>query len=552
MVGVPIYLHASRRQPGLAANLHGISARKFFGAAAKNFILLQLLFLALFSYIFGSLYLQGSKIHNMKIVFVDYDQGAIGAAVREAYGGLQSHGFPTLVESTSAMLPTPSDIESAVCRTEYWAALYILPNSSTQLHDALLSSATSSLDRGNIMAYVWNQARYSTVIDQAIASNVLKLSDAARVAYTTSPASNISVPSNVALSPATLSLLAQPWDLLSINIQPTSQGSRAIYNTVAIILIMMQEFFYLGVINSLHHNFKVYTKLRPTRIILIRNISSVAYCFIGSLCISGAIWAFRSGWHVNGNQFVLTWMTFWLFAHINFQVLDVVTVWFPLPYVPMGLAIWLVINVSSVILPFELSAGWYRVGYAIPAHEAYQTLIDIWSRGCNPTLKYALPVMFAWEVVATSLAAMGVYRRSHYAALGEAAAQKQFEERVDVALEFQRKRERELKEQEEREKQQKEDEECEEKQKEAEKKEEDNEGRASGSSSGVDEDVERDGDDSGGRSREDQRLRREVAEAIQREDQHIERERRRESKGCPGYGPTFGLAFGQSGERDDD
>ena len=228
MVGVPLYLHPSRRQPGLAANLHGISARKFFGAAAKNFILLQLLFLALFSYIFGSLYLQGAEIHNMTIGFVDYDQGPIGAAVREAYRGLQSPGFPTLVESPSANFPTPSDLRDAVCRTEYWAALYILPNSSTQIRDALVSS-TSSFDRHNIMAYVWNQARYSTVIDQAIASNVIKLSHAARIAYTTSPDSNLlSVPNNITLNPTTLSLLAEPWDLRSINIQPTAQGSRAI------------------------------------------------------------------------------------------------------------------------------------------------------------------------------------------------------------------------------------------------------------------------------------------------------------------------------------
>jgi hypothetical protein len=87
--------------------------------SANNFILLQLLFLRLFSYIFGALFRQGDKVHNTTIGFVDYDGGAIGAAVREAHGGLQSNGFPTLVESPIADFPSASDWETAVCRTDY-------------------------------------------------------------------------------------------------------------------------------------------------------------------------------------------------------------------------------------------------------------------------------------------------------------------------------------------------------------------------------------------------------------------------------------------------
>ncbi|KAK0643164.1 hypothetical protein B0T16DRAFT_415439 [Cercophora newfieldiana] len=529
MVGVPLYLHKSRRQPGLATNLHGISARRFFRAAAKNFILLQLLFLGLFSYIFGSLYLQGSKIHNMEIGFVDYDQGAIGTAVREAYSELRGDGFPTLIESPSVKFPTPSDLESAVCKTEYWAALYILPGASNKVHDAL-QSATPSFDPHTIMAYIWNQARYSTVIDQAIATNILKLSNAARIAYTTT-----SVPANTTLTPSTLALLANPWDLLSINIQPTAQGSRAIYNTVAIILIMMQEFFYLGIINTLHHNFQVYTKLRPTRIILFRSLVSTAYCLIGSLCLAGAIWAFRSGWDVNANQFALTWMTLWLFAHINFQILDVVSVWLPPPYVPMALVLWVVTNVSSVILPFDLSAAWYKVGYALPAHETYTVLIDVWSRGCNPNLEYALPVLFAWELLGTGLAAMGVYRRAHYAAVAEAVARREFGERVDAAMEDLRKREREGRGEEERE--------------EGGDEKKGDEGRRS------DGDTEEAGGSASGESSErgwdEARLRREVTDAMEREVEQILQDTRRESKAGPGFGPAFSLPFGRDDEQDD-
>lgn len=529
MVGIPLYLRASRRHPDLPDRLHGISARKFFRAAAKNFILLQLLFLCLFSYIFGALFQQGERTHNMTIAFVDYDGGAIGAAVRQAYVSMQGAQFPTLVERSTVDFAAPSELESAVCRTEYWAGLYIVSGASRQLHSALRSEIPS-FDRRNVLAFIWNEARYSTLVDQAIASNLVALSSAARVAYSTANGTGDvrSILSAGNMTADAISLLSDPWELVSIDMQPTPQGSRAIYNTVAIILIMIQEFFYLSIVNGLHHNFDVYTKLHPTRIIIYRSLNSLAYCFVGSLSLAGAIWAFRSGWHVGGAQFVLTWMSLWLFAHINFQALDVLSIWLPLPYVPMALITWLILNVTSIISPFDLSAAWYRVGYALPAHATYQVLVDIWSRGCNPQLHYALPVLCAWELIASVWATMGVYRRSHYAALAEVAAQKQFAERLDAAIEFQRKREKEMRDEEKRQEQV---------------------GKRN-SEVQAETDVEQRGDSMCmEKCRDEERLRKEIAEVMEREDHQIMQEnRRRGSKTSTSFGPTFSLPFGRDGD----
>ena len=56
-------------------------------------------------------------------------------------------------------------------------------------------------------------------------------------------------------------------------------------------------------------------------------------------------------------------------------------------------------SVASTISPFELSPGFYRIGYVLPAHEIYQVLLDIWTRGCNPTLYRSLPILFSWWLV---------------------------------------------------------------------------------------------------------------------------------------------------------
>lgn len=402
-------------------------------AATINLLILQLLFLGLFCYLFGSIFQQTTHIHNLNVLFVDYDGGAIGRAVRTAYQQLQGAGFPTLREQSAEVYPNPASIVSTVCNIHYWGGFYIAANASSRLSAALTGIRTATYNTSDVMTLVWNEARYSTVVDSAIQSNILSLSEAARIVYTTTNGPSILQTVNTSDQTA-ITTLADPWTLSTINIQPTTQGSRLIYNTLVVILILIQEFFYLGYLNGLYQQFHLYTSVDAHRIAIIRQLISGIYTFIGSFCTTGAIWAFRYGWHVNGGQFMITWMALWLFAHLNFLVLDVFTIWLAPPFVPMALISWVVLNVSSILLPFELSPGFYKWGYALPAHAIFQVMVDIWSGGCNPQLDYALPVLFAYEVVGMVLSSLGVYRRAHYAVLAE-EAKKESQERLAVEAE---------------------------------------------------------------------------------------------------------------------
>ncbi|KAK3365359.1 hypothetical protein B0T24DRAFT_639988 [Lasiosphaeria ovina] len=411
--------------------------RAFFMGLGSNFLYLQLLFLGLFCYVFGALFQQNGHIHNLGVVFVDYDGGAIGNAVRGAYASLESDTFITLVERPPSDFQTPADVADAVCKTRFWAGFYVAEGASDRLHDALQpdnAAASLAYDSTRVMSYVWNEALYPTAIDSAVSANIQLLATTARVAYSTG--NGTGGVSSVS-GPAALSVFANPWQLQSLDIQPTSQGSRAIYNTIVIILILIQEFFYLGTINGLYAQFKLYARIDPYRIIAVRVVASLAYTFIGSLCVIGTIFAFRANWDIDGSQFVLSWIALWLFAHVNFLTLDVFTIWVPPAFVPMVLISWIILNITSTLLPFDLSPAFYRLGYAMPAHEVYQVLIDVWSRGCNPQLHYALPVLFAWEVASLALSTLGVFRRCHFATIGAEREAHEFKERLDAAVAFQ-------------------------------------------------------------------------------------------------------------------
>lgn len=420
-------------------------------------------------------------------------------AVKNAYNKLQGDSFPTLLERSAVHFPAPENLESAVCSTKYWAAIYTSPGASTRFAEALAGGLpATTYNRSDVLTYIWNEARYSAVVDTTISGSLQALSSEARLVYTTmngTAALQILPP----MDPAAISIFANPWQLASVNIQPTTQGSRLIYNTLVIILMLMQEFFYLGTINGLYVQFKMYARLYPHRIIFYRNMISLAYTFIGSLCTTGAIWAFRSDWNVNGNQFALSWAVLWLFAHANFLCLDVFTVWLPVQYVPMSLITWVAFNVTSILIPFDLSPAFYQWAYIMPAHEVYQILTDIWSRGCNPQLSYALPVLFALELSGLLLSGLGVYRRCHYAMIAEETQEKAFRERLDAAMAFERKRDEEKKETPE------------------------NQGSETGQRA---ETVEKE----------------ELAEVIRNEDREIQIEETSANRGC-NFGPSFDLAF---------
>jgi hypothetical protein len=427
-------LHGSH---SLAKESRNALTRKSLASLA----IMQVVFLGLFAYLFGAIYKEGQYVHNLNIVYVDYDNGLIGSSVRAAYQKLQADRFPSLQERTDSDYPAPADLRRAVCKTDYWAALYVSPGASSRLQSALVGGvAAASYNDSDILTYIWNEARYPTIVDSSISASLQTLSEAARIVYSTESAVSGSLNLN---NSAAISVFANPWTISSVNLQPTIQGARLVYNTLVIILILIQEFFYLGAINGLSMQLKIYARLFPHRIIISRNLISLTYTLCGSLCTTGMIWAFRSGWDVNGNQFALTWAILWLFAHVNFLSLDVLTIWLPPAFGPLSLITWVVFNVSSILVPFELSPSFYWWAYAIPAHGVFQVLIDIWSRGCNPKLYYALPVLFSLEIAGLILSSLGVYRRCHYAVLAEEGEEKAFRARHDALLKLEREKQQE-------------------------------------------------------------------------------------------------------------
>lgn len=100
-------------------------------------------------------------------------------------------------------------------------------------------------------------------------------------------------------------------------------------------------------------------------------------------------------------------------------------------FLPFFVLTWVILNVTSTIWPFELAPGFYRWGYALPAHEVWQVLIQIWSGGAVDRLYQALPILFTWEIVFLPLAVMAL---NHRCAVAEREHRAMEEERRQLIM----------------------------------------------------------------------------------------------------------------------
>ncbi|KAK0890439.1 hypothetical protein LTR91_025263 [Friedmanniomyces endolithicus] len=374
-------------------------------------VLLQVLFVGNMSYLYGSIWKSTSRFHAFRVLFVDYDEGVIGHSVKQGYQQLQGQGFPTLIERDRRLYPSMEDVIGAVKDTSYWAAFVTTPNASNRLAGALEGGTMAQeYNASGALTYVWNEVRYPPFSDEMFSASFENLVVATRLAYN-------KLNGTAALDllnkgdPAALQVLLNPVMASSVNIMPTTQQTKLFYNTVSMVMPILQQFFFLLILNGISHESQLYSKL-PLRISgLVRVGLSVLFDFLASLCMSGYIWAFRETWEVTGKQFALTWMVLWLLMHIHFLIIDASTAVLPLPALPFFLLTWIIINITSSISPFEASPGFYKWGYALPTNEAYTILTDIWSFGNVPQLYRAMPVLFSWWVASFSLAAWGHYNR---------------------------------------------------------------------------------------------------------------------------------------------
>ncbi|KAF2721972.1 hypothetical protein K431DRAFT_284414 [Polychaeton citri CBS 116435] len=383
------------------------------------FVILQLLFLGLMSYMYGTAYRSSERVHHMKVLAIDYDNGIIGQSLHAAYQQLESPEMLGFEWRSPEEFQEIDDLKEHVRSGKYWAGIYAFQGASQRLEAAVADNTTAqTYDPTQALGYVYNEARYPTAALSDVLANLEEVVAATRIAYNhiNGTQAITSIPGD---NTASIAAVLNPISATPYNIMPLGAGGKVFYNSVGQVFTILLQFFFLMAFNSITSSWQLHSRLQVWQNARLRAGFSLLYTLVGSLCVAAVIYAFRESTRWSGGQFVCLWMAFWLEMHVLFLVVEVMTTFLQMPWLPMLLVTFIILNVASCVMPFDLSPGFYRWGYALPCHEMYQLEINIMSGGANEHLAIALPVLFAWWVVFLPLAVFALYWRCSRAAAAD-------------------------------------------------------------------------------------------------------------------------------------
>ncbi|RSL63228.1 hypothetical protein CEP54_005291 [Fusarium duplospermum] len=370
---------------------------------AQTAIQLMVMLLGVMSYLFGTSHNQADRYHARKMLIVDLDGGEVGKAVTQAAINLGSSKFRSIEIGQEAQFDSPAEVKEAVCHADYWAAVTVPANSSASLARALQESSNSSP-----IYYTYNQARYPTIADSVLVNSIRQIHEASRDTIQNTLLINNTFEN--APQPLQATFL-HPLALLPDLILPTAQPSRVFYNTVNVVRPTLVQFFLCLGMNVSGQMSGFFREVKVRDVYLFRFTVGELYCAFLSIIVTGYIWAFRSDWTVDSAVYGKSFGIYLLYLDVQWQLLESSTGTFvPMMYMPYFLVTWIIMNVSSSVYPFEVMAGFYRIGWAMPSRHLNSLLIYAWS-GCANPLKEALPVLFAWWLVLHGTAALSVKKR---------------------------------------------------------------------------------------------------------------------------------------------
>lgn len=379
-------------------------------------------------------YKQADHAHRLHILAVDLDGGPIGASLLSTTALLSgTHGQPTYITTpySSSEAETYDSIYHRV-RTggTVWGAIIANPSASTNLSAALSPSSnttttTTPYDPTSALTIIYNEARFRTVEISLIYSNLLSAAAATSTAYQRAhgAATIASLAASSNASAASIAAALQPLAYTIDNINPFGFSSTVLLNTVMFVFPPLSQFFVVMAANGILAGAGAYAHWSLKSNLVVRAVLGTAYpCLIG-LSWAGWVYAWKDGADLGAGQYFLCWLTIWLYASINFWVIDGTCAVLEMRWMPFFVITAIITQVSAVLSPMELASNFYRIEYLLPSHHIWGILVTIFGNGAANELKVNLTVAVLMLPLAALWGMWGNWRRCTKASAAVAAPQ---------------------------------------------------------------------------------------------------------------------------------
>jgi hypothetical protein len=365
------------------------------------------------SHIYGVFHHQGAYVHRAKVALADFDGGDFGEALRvSASTNNGSYGYPTYV-NVNTVGSSPEQIRHEVFKGTYWAAIVVESGATARFEDAVNGSA-QTYDPSNVYTYYLLDARYYTLYASSILSTTVTTALTASGIFSAEFIAPIVARGTHANTTAALSALASPARAVEMPAASQLFGSlddKAFINTIGAVLPILMQFFFIMAWNGVCNGMHLYAAYDLRTHMIARLFWSTIWPVFTSLCTAGWTFAFRGSYHIDAKMFFAFWALTWVFSMINFDMLDIITGFVPMAFVPFLFLTWVIFNVAGSLGPPEILNHWYRINYFFPSLHWYRTFITIITQGAYSNLRYTLPVLAAWLVLLKILSPLATRNR---------------------------------------------------------------------------------------------------------------------------------------------
>ncbi|KAH7070921.1 hypothetical protein FB567DRAFT_564578 [Paraphoma chrysanthemicola] len=318
------------------------------GLVIAGFMIMAVFWVNL-SHIYGLFFNQGAYVKRAHVALADFDGGDFGNALRIAAASNNgSYNFPTYVNVGIAGT-TPEEIRNQVFDGKYWAAIIVEPGASARF-DRALNGTAPSYNASAVYTYYLLTARYYALYAGGIQSSTITTASTATGIFSKEYATPRVASGEFANTTAAASALAVPARAVGYSAGPldySTLDNKALLNTIGAVMPILMQFFFIMAWNGICNGMHLYAAYNLRTHVLARLFWSILWPLLSSLCSAGWTFAFRGSYRLDAKMFFAFWTVTWVYSMISFDMLDIITGFVPMAFVPFLMVSWVIFNVAA-------------------------------------------------------------------------------------------------------------------------------------------------------------------------------------------------------------
>ncbi|KAK6202902.1 uncharacterized protein RJT21DRAFT_118977 [Scheffersomyces amazonensis] len=388
------------------------------------YLVMSVLILGIFSIYWGSMIGRFDRIRNLRMlvvideeemngvppIFGDQLRTILATGEAQYYGDWHIYNHTEFINEFGTERSVENEISRQIHHQNYWSSLYVKPQATYNFYQALINGDTTYNATNNSIISIYETGRDFLNMN----SYVLPSIEGIEFAWLDLQ-SNVTLPliqiiqsgshANVFNNPSTLAVLGSSIGFGYFDQRVWTDPVIVAPSQVGLIYMIIMTFFQFNFFVDVHKDV-LKIGIKRVHFMIYRIISSIVSFLIISLVYSLVSLAaqvdFTKSYGRGG--FVVYWMIsflcMWAVGLANEIAGMLLIIYYP-PVVGFWMLFWVIINISPTFTPLALSPKFYRYGYGLPIHNAYEATKVILFNTWRGQMGRNVGILIAWCAILT-------------------------------------------------------------------------------------------------------------------------------------------------------